>query len=155
MKNKTRKIASQVFLEKYQITLKHKKLDNHQIAGRTKCMSMTKNKIYQSLKVLGKMPEQDFENSSVTMEKIANQYRVLLEMIVEPITINEAKFLISILPEKHFYDLEWSILSLVESIELQDKNDELAYEELIKCCVNEEIKSNLLAGYENWKESHQ
>ena len=46
--------------------------------------------IYQGLKGLGKMPEQDFENSSPTMEKLANQYRGLLEMI-DVITIDEAK----------------------------------------------------------------
>lgn len=107
--------------------------------------------IYQGLKGLGKMPEQDFENSSPTMEKLANQYRGLLEMI-DVITIDEAKFLISILPERHFYDLEWSILSLVESIVLQDNHDRQAYEKLIQSCANEEIRSNLLAGYENWKE---
>lgn len=108
-------------------------------------------KIYQGLVLLGKMPVQDFENSSPAMEKLANQFRVLLEM-KDVITIDEAKFLISILPKRHFYDLEWSILSLVESIVLQDDNDKQAYEKLIQSCTNEEIKSNLLAGYENWKE---
>ena len=56
--------------------------------------------------------------------------------IEEPIFIDTGYALLSFLPSKRFYGLEFEILSKIETIELN----------------NEEIRDNLIAGYENWKE---
>lgn len=108
--------------------------------------------IFEDLKRLGKMPNQDLDNDKEEILKKVREYESLFERIQEPITIEEGNVLLSLLPDDKFYDLQWRILSFIENIELTDMKIQEEYEELISKCSNEEIKSNLIAGYENWKE---
>lgn len=108
--------------------------------------------VFENLKRLGKMPNQDLDNDKEDVLKKVREYETLFEKIQEPITIEEGKVLLSLLPDDKFYNLQWRILSFIEDIELTDMKIQKEYEELISMCSNEEIKSNLIAGYENWKE---
>lgn len=108
--------------------------------------------VFENLKRLGKMPNQDLDNDKEDVLKKVREYETLFEKNQEPITIEEGKVLLSLLPDDKFYNLQWRILSFIEDIELTDMKIQKEYEELISMCSNEEIKSNLIAGYENWKE---
>lgn len=108
--------------------------------------------VFEKLKRLGKMPNQDLDNDKEDVLKKVREYETLFEKIQEPITIEEGEILLSLLPDDKFYDLQWRIFSFIEDIELTDMKIQKEYEELISMCSNEEIKSNLIAGYENWKE---
>ena len=72
--------------------------------------------------------------------------------IEEPISIETGYALLSFLPSKRFYGLEFEILSKIETIELNNEEQMKIYENLINSCPNEEIRDNLIVGYENWKE---
>lgn len=108
--------------------------------------------ILENLMLLGKMPNMDLDNDSTNTEQLIEKYKSLLDTLESPITMEEGQALLTILPDKHFYDLEWVVLSLIESIELSGECRMLEYEGLINGCLNKEIKSNLQAGYDNWKD---
>ena len=92
----------------------------------------------EKLKLLGKMPNEDLDNDSQDVLDLSNKYRELLMEIEEPISIETGYALLYFLPSKRFYGLEFEILSKIETIELN----------------NEEIRDNLIVGYENWKEDY-
>ena len=106
----------------------------------------------EKLKLLGKMPNEDLDNDSQDILDLSNKYRKLLMQIKEPISIETGYTLLSFLPSKRFYGLEFEILSKIETIELNNEEQMKSYENLINSCPNEEIRDNLIVGYENWKE---
>ena len=106
----------------------------------------------EKLKLLGKMPNEDLDNDSQDVLDLSNKYRELLMEIEEPISIETGYALLSLLPSKRFYGLEFEILSKIETIELNNEEQMKSYENLINSCHNEEIRDNLIVGYENWKE---
>ena len=100
------------------------------------------------------MPNQDLDNDTSEIQIIVDKYARLLDEVKEPLTINEGWILISVLPTNKFYDLQWQIHSKIETIELNDAVSIAEYTKLIEACPNEEIKSNLIAGFENWLEEN-
>jgi len=106
----------------------------------------------EKLKLLGRMPNEDLDNDSQDVLHLSNKYRELLMEIEEPISIETGYALLSLLPSKRFYGLEFDILSKIETIELNNEEQMKSYENLINSCPNEEIRDNLIVGYENWKE---
>ena len=106
----------------------------------------------EKLKLLGRMPNEDLDNDSQDVLDLSNKYRELLMEIEEPISIETGYALLSLLPSKRFYGLEFDILSKIETIELNNEEQMKSYENLINSCLNEEIRDNLIVGYENWKE---
>ena len=109
----------------------------------------------EKLKLLGKMPNEDLDNDTQDILDLSNKYRELLMEIEEPISIETGYTLLSFLPSKRFYGLEFEILSKIETIELNNEEQMKSYENLINSCPNEEIRDNLIVGYENWKEDCQ
>ena len=105
--------------------------------------------VFKSLELLGRMPVQDLDNDNFTIHQKCEKYRKLFDQIEPPITFEEGEVLLSILTPGKFYDLQWSVLTLIESIKLSDDVACKKYEQLISSCLNKEIKSNLVAGYEN------
>lgn len=73
-----------------------------------------RNEILQ-LKDLGRMPNESI-NDSDSIDELINAYDTLLEQIQLPISFDEAMVLVQIFPENAFYDLQWSLLRLVESV---------------------------------------
>jgi len=105
----------------------------------------------EKLKELGRMPDQDLDNDSPSIQEVVEKYEQLLDEMEEPLSMEEGRFLLSILPSTKFYGLEEYIISKVETIELNDEKSMKEYEELMNSCPNEEVKSFLIAGYENWR----
>lgn len=97
------------------------------------------------LQNLGRMPNESI-NDDENIDNIVNSYDSLLEKITLPITYDEGEILIKLFPENAFYDLQWSLLKLVESLEVNGDK----YKNLIEKCPSEEWRSILSSRYNNW-----
>ncbi|OJX32664.1 MAG: hypothetical protein BGO86_10415 [Chryseobacterium sp. 36-9] len=98
------------------------------------------------LKEMDRMPDEsgnDDESTNLLVEK----YNQLLTTIQKPINIEEGKALISLFPETAFYDLQWDLLQLVES--LYGNIDDKSYINIINECPSAEWKEALLNRYRN------
>ena len=71
--------------------------------------------------------------------ELVNTYDALLEQIQLPISFDEAMVLVQIFPENAFYDLQWSLLKLVESVCV---DDERKYIQLINSCPSQEWRGH-------------
>ena len=105
-----------------------------------------RNEILQ-LKDLGRMPNESI-NDTESIDELVNTYDALLEQIQLPISFDEAMVLVQIFPENAFYDLQWSLLKLVESVCVDDENK---YIQLINSCPSQEWRDTLNARYANYK----
>lgn len=97
------------------------------------------------LQHLGRMPNESI-NDDETIDNIVNSYDSLLEKIALPITYEEGEVLIKLFPENAFYDLQWSLLKLIESLEIDGDK----YKSLIDKCPSKEWKNILSSRYNNW-----
>ena len=73
-----------------------------------------RNEILQ-LKDLGRMPNESINDPDNIVEVIRS-YDELLKRIQLPISFDEAEVLVQIFPESSFYDLQWDLLKLGESV---------------------------------------
>ena len=87
-------------------------------------------------------------NDTESIDELVNTYDALLEQIQLPISFDEAMVLVQIFPENAFYDLQWSLLKLVESVCVDDENK---YIQLINSCPSQEWRDTLNARYANYK----
>lgn len=101
------------------------------------------------LQKMGRMPNESL-NDDRSVDNIIEQYDELLESIEKPISLNEGKILIKLFPENAFYDLQWTLLHLIESlfkvIEIEK------YENLIEKCPSTEWKETMKIRLENGKD---
>ena len=109
-----------------------------------------RNEILQ-LKDLGRMPNES-TNDTESIDELVNTYDALLEQIQLPISFDEAMVLVQIFPENAFYDLQWSLLKLVESVCVDDENK---YIQLINSCPSQEWRDTLNARYANYKKAQE
>lgn len=86
---------------------------------------------FLQLKDLGRMPNESINDPDNIVEVIRS-YDELLERIQLPISYDEAEVLVQIFPESSFYDLQWDLLKLVESVIRIDDGDK--YIQLINAC---------------------
>lgn len=100
------------------------------------------------LKDLGRMPNESIHDTESIMETIRS-YDVLLERIQLPISYDEAEMLVHLFPESSFYDLQWDLLKLVESVLLIDDGER--YIQLINSCPSQEWKDLMNIRYSNYK----
>lgn len=77
---------------------------------------------FLQLKDLGRMPNESINDPDNIVEVIRS-YDELLERIQLPISYDEAEVLVQIFPESSFYDLQWDLLKLVESVIRIDDGD--------------------------------
>lgn len=102
------------------------------------------------LQKMGRMPNESL-NDDPSVDNIIEQYDQLLESIEKPISLNEGEILIKLFPENAFYDLQWTLLHLIESlfkvIEIEN------YENLIEKCPSNEWKETLKVRLENGKKN--
>ena len=103
------------------------------------------------LKDLGRMPNESINDPDSIVEVIRS-YDELLERIQLPISFDEAEVLVQIFPESSFYDLQWDLLKLVESVIRIDDGDK--YIQLINACPSQEWKGVLNIGYKNYKKEN-
>ncbi|MRZ26192.1 hypothetical protein GKD14_17245 [Paeniclostridium sordellii] len=83
------------------------------------------------LKDLGRMPNESINDPDNIVEVIRS-YDELLKRIQLPISFDEAEVLVQIFPESSFYDLQWDLLKLGESVIRIDDGDK--YIQLINAC---------------------
>lgn len=102
------------------------------------------------LKDLGRMPNESI-NDTESIIDVIKSYDELLEQIQLPISYDEAEVLVQIFPESSFYDLQWSLLKLVESVILIVDNDK--YIQLINTCPSREWKELLNKRFQNYLNS--
>lgn len=102
------------------------------------------------LKDLGRMPNESI-NDTESIIDVIKSYDELLEQIQLPISYDEAEVLVQIFPESSFYDLQWSLLKLVESVILIVDNDK--YIQLINTCPSREWKELLNMRFQNYLNS--
>lgn len=101
------------------------------------------------LKALGQMPD---SLSSKPPEELVSKYDDLLAKVKTPLTEEEIEVLISIFPESTMYEVEWTLLHLVETYfepKLLSK-----YRNLISKCPSEEWRDTMNARLDNWKKKH-
>ena len=107
---------------------------------------------FLQLKDLGRMPNESI-NDSDSIDELINAYDTLLEQIQFPISFDEAMVLVQIFPENAFYDLQWLLLKIIESlIKTVNKED---YMKLINICPSEEWRKALISRYNNWSISQK
>lgn len=104
------------------------------------------------LKDLGRMPNESINDPDNIVEVIRS-YDELLERIQLPISYDEAEVLVQIFPESSFYDLQWDLLKLGESVIRIDDGDK--YIQLINACPSQEWKDVLNIRYKNYKKSQE
>jgi hypothetical protein len=106
-------------------------------------------KEFLELQKLGRMPNESI-NDDETIDDIINLYDSILEKIALPITYEEGEILIKLFPENAFYDLQWTLLKLVESLVKIIDNEK--YRTLINKCPSKEWKEGLNFRFNNWLE---
>lgn len=99
------------------------------------------------LKKIGRMPTETLEDIEGILSLI-EKYDSLISNIESPISLEEAKVIISIFPEGFFYDLHWDLVRLIESFLWQNEQQ---YLKIINQCPSEEWKEVLNTRYINWK----
>lgn len=97
---------------------------------------------------LGRMPNESINDTDEIIEVIRS-YDDLLEQIQLPISFDEAEVLVQIFSDSSFYDLQWDLLKLVESVIRIDNGDK--YIQLINACPSQEWKDVLNIRYKNYK----
>ena len=95
------------------------------------------------------MPNESINDTDEIIEVIRS-YDDLLEQIQLPISFDEAEVLVQIFPDSSFYDLQWDLLKLVESVIRIDNGDK--YIQLINACPSQEWKDVLNIRYKKLQE---
>lgn len=106
-------------------------------------------KEFLELLKLGRMPNESIDDDE-SVDSIIALYDSFLEKIILPISYEEGEVLISLFPDNAFYDLQWTLLKLVESLIKTVDNEK--YRILINQCPSEEWKDSLSARFNNWIE---
>lgn len=92
------------------------------------------------------MPNKSLDDNE-SIDSLIRDYDDLLSSIELPLSYEEGKVLVSLFPDEAFYDLQWDLLKLVESLYGKITNDE--YLSLIQECPSKEWKEALLTRFYN------
>lgn len=101
-----------------------------------------------ALKGLGRMPDSTKDNPT---EEIVDGYDRLLNEVKLPLTQEEVNTLIDLFPESSLYELEWSLLHLVETYLVENPLRDSEYRQLISTCPSDEWKETLQIRLNNWQ----
>ena len=101
---------------------------------------------FLKLKKIGRMPNESLDDNE-SIDSLIGEYDDLLSSIELPLSYEEGKVLVSLFPDEAFYDLQWDLLKLVESLYGKITNDE--YLSLIQECPSKEWKEALLTRFYN------
>lgn len=96
------------------------------------------------LERLGRMPDESNENLS--SEEI-DEYGRLIKEVIKPISLEDARVLIKLFPERGLYGVEWTLLHIFESVLVNISVDD--YERIIKECPSEEWRNTLKTRLDN------
>ena len=101
---------------------------------------------FLKLKKIGRMPNESLDDNE-SIDSLIRDDDDLLSSIELPLSYEEGKVLVSLFPDEAFYDLQWDLLKLVESLYGKITNDE--YLSLIQECPSKEWKEALLTRFYN------
>ena len=101
---------------------------------------------FLKLKKIGRMPNESLDDNE-SIDSLIRDYDDLLSSIELPLSYEEGKVLVGLFPDEAFYDLQWDLLKLVESLYGKITNDE--YLSLIQECPSKEWKEALLTRFYN------
>lgn len=101
-----------------------------------------------ALRALGVMPDSIKGNPSGAL---VDSYERLLGEVKTPLTQEEVMILISLFPEISMYEVEWSLLHLVETFLVENPAENAAYRQLISACPSQEWRETLLVRLDNWE----
>lgn len=104
------------------------------------------------LRALGRMPDSIEENPTA---EVVEKFDKLLGKVKTPLTQEEVKILISLFPKSSMYEVEWSLLHLVETylVETPSRNSE--YKQLVSMCSSDEWRETLQVRLENWERKNE
>ena len=105
---------------------------------------MIVRKEIKKLEELGRMPDESEDDLS---RERSGLYANLLDSIEPPINLEEAKILIRLFPESTFYEVEWALLHIFETV---SQIEEDKYIQLISQCPSKEWREILLIRLENY-----
>lgn len=95
-------------------------------------------KAIEELQSLGQMPDASDDTIS---DELIDKFTSLIGSVKRPINKDEAEILITLFPQEALYGVEWSLLSLFESVYGSISLD--VYKEIIKKCPSEEWRETL------------
>lgn len=104
--------------------------------------------IILELKVLGRMPDSIEENPTA---EIVEKFNKLLNEVKTPLTQEEVKILINLFPKSTMYEVEWTLLHLVETYLIEDPARSAEYRQLIAMCSSDEWRETLQVRLDNWE----
>lgn len=100
------------------------------------------------LKALGRMPDSIEENPTV---EVVEKFDKLLGEVKTPLTQEEVKILMSLFPKSSMYEVEWSLLHLVETYLIETPSRSSEYRQLIGVCFSDEWRETLQIRLDNWE----
>lgn len=100
------------------------------------------------LRALGRMPDSIEENPTA---EIAEKFEKLLGEVKTPLTQEEVKILINLFPKSTMYEVEWTLLHLVETYLIEAQSRSAEYRHLIAMCSSDEWRETLQVRLDNWE----
>jgi len=97
---------------------------------------------------LGKIPD-----DSLLSHELFQKYEDLFSGFDSPVTWEEAEILITLFSQENLeynWDLDWSLLHLIETIFIQNPEEIQKYRNLISKCPNPEFRETLKIRLNNW-----
>lgn len=100
------------------------------------------------LRALGRMPDSMEENPT---DEIVEKFDKLLGEVKTPLTQEEVKILINLFPKITMYEVEWSLLHLVETYLVEAPSRSSEYRQLISMCSSDEWRETMQVRLNNWE----
>ncbi len=104
-------------------------------------------KAVEELIKLGRMPDESIDDDE-SVDEMISAYESLMDKVEQPITKEEAEVLIELFPDSAFYDMQWDLLRIVESMIIE--TDTSSYREIINQCPSDEWRHALNVRFDNW-----
>lgn len=100
------------------------------------------------LEALGQMPDSTEDNPAM---EVVEKFDKLLGEVKLPLTQEEVKILINLFPKSSMYEVEWSLLHLVETYLLGTPSRSAEYRQLVASCSSDEWRETMLIRLDNWE----
>lgn len=100
------------------------------------------------LRDLGRMPD-SIEEKPTT--EIVEKFENLLGKVKTPLTEEEVKILLKLFPKSTMYEVEWTLLHLVETYLIEAPSRSAEYRQLVMMCSSDEWRETLQIRLDNWE----
>lgn len=100
------------------------------------------------LRALGRMPDTIEENPTA---EIVGKFDRLLGEVKPPLTQEEVAVLIDLFPKSTMYEVEWTLLHLVETCLREARLSSSAYRQFVARCPSDEWRETMQIRLDNWE----